>query len=133
MAVASAEANPVWKKAKETSDFELFLGPLERNVELRRRYIECFDPVDEPYDILLDDFEPETTSAEVETIFDEVKAELVPLIAELRERDVDDSFLSGSFPVDRQERLAKGVVELFGMRPQSWRLDPTEHPFASGA
>jgi len=29
----------VWKKAKETSDFELFLGPLERNVELRRRYV----------------------------------------------------------------------------------------------
>jgi carboxypeptidase Taq len=37
------------------------------------------------------------------------------------------------FPADRQERLAKTVVELFGMRPQSWRLDPTEHPFASGA
>jgi carboxypeptidase Taq len=62
-----------------------------------------------------------------------VKAELVPLIAELRERDVDQSFLSGNFPADRQERLAKSVVELFGMRPQTWRLDPTEHPFASGA
>jgi carboxypeptidase Taq len=133
MARAAAQAQPVWVEARSNSDFQRFLPVLERNVELRRRYIECFDPVDEPYDILLDDFEPETTSAEVETIFDEVKAELVPLIAELRERDVDDSFLSGSFPVDRQERLAKGVVELFGMRPQSWRLDPTEHPFASGA
>jgi carboxypeptidase Taq len=24
------------------------------------------------------------------------------------------------------------VIELFGHRPDSWRLDPTEHPFASG-
>ena len=51
----------------------------------------------------------------------------------MRERDVDDSFLRGSFPTDRQERLARSVVELFGLRPNSWRIDPTERPFASGA
>ena len=43
MAIASAEANPVWIEAKATSNFDLFLGPLERNVELGRRYIECFE------------------------------------------------------------------------------------------
>jgi carboxypeptidase Taq len=133
MARAAAEAQPVWVEARAASDFDKFLPALERNVELRRRYIECFDPFEEPYDILLDDFEPETTSAEVETIFDEVKADVVPLIAELRDREADDSFLRGVFPTDRQERLAKSVVDLFGMRPKSWRLDPTEHPFASGA
>ena len=133
MARAAAQAQPVWVEARAASDFARFLPALERNVELRRRYIECFEPHDEPYDILLDDFEPETTSAEVEVTFDQVKAELVPLIAELREQDVDDSFLRGSFPPDRQERLAKSVVDLFGMRANSWRLDPTEHPFASGA
>ena len=37
------------------------------------------------YDALLDDFEPYATTAEVTQIFDELKAELVPLIAELRE------------------------------------------------
>jgi carboxypeptidase Taq len=133
MARAAAEAQPVWVDARAASDFGKFLPALERNVELRRRYIECFDPSEEPYDILLDDFEPETTSAEVETIFDEVKADVVPLIAELRDREVHDDFLRGFFPTDRQERLAKSVVDLFGMRPKSWRLDPTEHPFASGA
>jgi carboxypeptidase Taq len=96
MAVASAEATPVWQEAKATSNFELFLGPLERNVELRRRYIECFGPQDEPYDVLLDDFEPEMKTAEVARIFSEIKEELVPLIAELRDRDADDSFLRGT-------------------------------------
>jgi carboxypeptidase Taq len=133
MTRAAAQARPVWVKAKAESNFELFLPALERNVELRRRYVACFDDVEEPYDILLDDFEPYTTTAEVREIFGELKAELVPLIAELRDGEVDDSFLSGSFPVERQERLAKEVVELFGFRPDTWRLDPTEHPFASGA
>jgi carboxypeptidase Taq len=133
MARAASEAQPIWVEARAASDFGKFLPVLERNIELRRRYIECFEPRDEPYDILLDDFEPEMTSEEVETIFDEVKADLVPLIAALRDQDVDDAFLRGTFPTDRQEQLAKSVVELFGMRPKSWRLDPTEHPFASGA
>ena len=133
MTRASAQARPVWVKAKAESNFELFLPVMERTVELRRRYVDCFDGVEEPYDILLDDFEPYTTTAEVREIFAELKAELVPLIAELRDIEVDDSFMTGNFPVDRQERVAKEVVAQFGFRPDTWRLDPTEHPFASGA
>jgi carboxypeptidase Taq len=133
MAIASAEANPVWMQAKATSDFGLFLGPLERNVELRRRYIECFGLQEERYDVLLDDFEPEMKTADVTRIFEEIKSELVPLIAELRDRDVDNSFLFGHFPLDRQIALDNEVVDLFGHRPDTWRIDPTEHPFASGA
>ena len=133
MTRSAAQARPVWLRARAESDFERFLPALERTIELRYRYVECFDGVDEPYDILLDDFEPETTTVEVREIFAELKAELVPLIAELRNDEVDDSFLHGTFPVDRQETLAKEVVTLFGFRPDTWRLDPTEHPFASGA
>jgi carboxypeptidase Taq len=133
MARAAAQARQVWIAAKAESSFQRFLPALERNVELRHRYVECFEGVDEPYDILLDDFEPYTTTAEVRETFDVLKAELVPLIAELRDSDIDDSFLhNGTFPVDRQERLDTEVVTLFGFRPDTWRLDPTEHPFASG-
>ncbi len=133
MARAAAEARPVWVNAKAASDYALFLPALERDIELRLAYIDCFDDVEERYDILLDNFEPEMTSAQVRDIFDELKAELVPLIASLRDEQVDDSFLTGTFPVERQEAIAKDVVALFGMRPATWRLDPTEHPFASGA
>ena len=72
-------------------------------------------------------------AAEVTRIFAEIRDELVPLIAELRDRDVDDSFLHGDFPVDRQIALNREVVDLFGHRPDTWRIDPTVHPFASGA
>jgi carboxypeptidase Taq len=133
MTRAAAEARTIWVKARAASDFESFRPALERNFELRQRYVECFGDVEEPYDILLDDFEPETTTAEVSETFAELKAELIPLIDELRKEEVDDSFLRGSFPPEAQERLDNEVVTLFGFRPDTWRLDPTEHPFASGA
>ena len=133
MARAAAEAAPIWLEAKATSNFALFLPALEHAVELRRRYIDCFDPADEPYDILLDDFEPETKSADVTRIFAEIKAELVPMIAELRGSEVDDSFLTADFPIEPQIALGEEVVDVFGHRPGTWRIDPTEHPFASGA
>jgi carboxypeptidase Taq len=133
MARAAAEARPVWVKAKAESDFPSFLPSLERIVELKLQYVDCVaDGAAERYDVLLDDYEPQTTTAEVRTLFEELKPPLVELIAELRQREVDDSFLHGDFPRDLQRRLALEVIELFGHRPDSWRLDPTEHPFASG-
>jgi carboxypeptidase Taq len=133
MTRAAAEARPVWVKAKTESDFRSFLPALERIVELKLEYVDCVaDGAAERYDALLDDYEPQTTTAEVRALFGELKPPLVELIAELRERDVDDSFLHGDFPADRQRVLAHEVIDLFGHRPDSWRIDPTEHPFASG-
>jgi carboxypeptidase Taq len=130
---AAAEANPVWVKAKAENDFASFLPVLQRNVELKLQYVDLVaDGADERYDVLLDDYEPQAKTAEVRAVFEELKPPLVTLIAEIRDREVYDSFLTGDFPVDRQEAMAYEVIDLFGHRPDSWRIDPTEHPFASG-
>ncbi len=128
-----SQALAAWAHAKATSDFESFCPWLEKNVELRLRYVDCFEDVDEPYDILLDDYEPEMTTAEVRRLFAEIKEELVPGIASLDGREVENGLLRGNFPAERQERLGKELIGLLGMREGVWRLDPTEHPFASGA
>ena len=127
---SAAEAYPVWVEARQKSDFELFRPHLERNVELRRRYAECFE-VDEPYDALLDDFEPGMKTAEVRTVFERLKEGLVPLIAEASAQEIDDSFLQGHFPLAAQRELEQVVLDRFGFREGSWRIDPTEHPFAT--
>ena len=133
MTRAAAEARPVWVKAKAESKFASFLPSLERIVELKLEYVDCVaDGTAERYDALLDDYEPQTTTAEVRRLFEELKPPLVELIAELRQREVDDSFLHADFPPERQRELAFEVIDLFGHRPDSWRIDPTEHPFASG-
>jgi carboxypeptidase Taq len=131
---AGSQGLRAWGEAKASSDFSAFLPALERNVELKHRYIECFDGAEEPYDILLDDYERGMKTARVRTIFDRLKAELVPLIADIGRRDDGslDGVARGPFPLEAQRAFSHEVVEAFGFRPGTWRLDPTAHPFASG-
>jgi carboxypeptidase Taq len=131
IARASSQGHAVWVEARAASDFARFLPALERNVELKRRYVECFD-VAEPYDALLDDYEPYMTAAEVRHVFDRLKQIQIPLIASVRDRDGGPE-LDGPFPVERQPELVAGILAELGFDPASWRLDTTAHPFASGS
>jgi carboxypeptidase Taq len=133
MTGAAAEAHDVWAKAREENDFALFLPHLERAVELKRRYIDCFDGYDEPYDALLDDFEPGMKTAEVRAVFDDLKAELVPLIAEIGSVEGDDAFMSGPWPVDAQHEYSLKIIRRFGFDESFARLDLTVHPFAASS
>ena len=47
-----------WLRAREQEDYGIMLPHLERNLELRRQYVACFEPADDPYDVVLDDYEP---------------------------------------------------------------------------
>ena len=75
---AASEGMEAWVVAREENDYAAFRPWLDRQLELKREYIACFEPADDPYDILLDDFEPGTTTAEVEGVFDRLKTELDP-------------------------------------------------------
>jgi len=129
---ASAEGLTAWAAAKDQSNFALFLPALEHAIELRRRYVACFDGFEEGYDVLLDDFEPGMKTAEVRAVFAQMKEELVPLIRAAADREVEDDFLHGPFATAPQEALSRELIELFGLLPDTWRLDPTRHPFVGG-
>jgi carboxypeptidase Taq len=127
---ASALGIAAWGPAKEQSDFEQLRPQLETLVELRHRYVGCFPPPDETYDLLLDDYEPLMKTAEVREVFTELKRELVPLIEEIRDAgEVDDSFLYGDFDPATQRALGLEILHAFGYREDEWRLDETAHPF----
>jgi len=130
---AGALGHQAWIEARERADFGAFLPALRRNVELKLRYVECFDGYYDPYDVLLDDYEEGMTSAEVDALFTELRAGLVPLIAAIAERAdaVDAAPLHGEFPVERQRALVRRVVEQLGWSADGWRLDEAAHPFAT--
>jgi carboxypeptidase Taq len=123
-----------WVNAKAESDFGAFLPHLERIVELTHRYVECFEPLDHPYDALLDDFEPGMKTAEVRPLLDRLRDGLRPLVAGIAEHAdaVDDACLHGDFPVQTQLALAREVVAMLPLERGAWRLDGTVHPFATG-
>jgi carboxypeptidase Taq len=134
IARAASVGQEAWVAARANSDFDSFVPYLERNIELARRYVDCFDEFDCAYDALLDNFEPGMTTAEVSTLFAELKSGLVPMVSTLAAHSdrVDGSCLHGSFPIDRQRLLATEVVQWMGFDHASWRMDDAVHPFATG-
>lgn len=133
MVKAHALGESAWEVAKEANDFAAFAPYLSRNLELARRYADCFDGFDNPYDALLDDYEPGLTAVQTTEIFDKLKAEIVPVVRELSERPLDDSILHGHFPIAQQRALARRVVGLMGFDDASWRMDESAHPFQSSS
>jgi carboxypeptidase Taq len=122
-----ARGYQVWAEARQASDFTAFLPALRRNVDLKLRYIECFEPSESPYDHLLDDYEPGMKTADVREAF----AVLRPALTELVQAapQVDASFLSDDFPIDEQRAFADEVLATLGFEDGAMRLDPTVHPF----
>jgi carboxypeptidase Taq len=129
---AGSLGRQAWGKARADSDFEAFRPFLEKNLELKLRYVDCFPEPEHPYDVLLDDYEPGATTAEVSRVFDRLKEGLVPLIAAIAEHAdrVDDGPLRGDFPEEAQRLLLLDLLERLGYDPESWRLDPSLHPFS---
>jgi carboxypeptidase Taq len=123
-------AQEAWAAARAESDYAAFRPWLDRNLELRRRYVDCFDRSDEDYDILLDDYEPGMKTAEVRAVFDRIKPELIALAGEVGGQE-EPEFMRGPFPEDEQERLSRLVVTRFGASWEHFRLDRTVHPFCS--
>src|SRR5581483_11211996 len=129
MTRAAAQGHHAWVEARKASDFASFLPYLRENVELRRRYAECFEWDDSPYTPLLDDYEPGMTTSEVKEVFDVLRPALTELVESAPE--VEASFLHGEFPVGRQRELGERIVATLGFEQGAWRIDPTAHPFCT--
>ena len=127
-AQTAAQAYEVWVKAREESDFASFRPWLERMVDLRCRYVECFAPYDDPYDVLLDDFEPGMKTDEARAVFAVLEPALVALVAE-HATDEEDDFMRGPFSIESQTALSRELIERFGATWDQFRLDTTVHPF----
>jgi carboxypeptidase Taq len=129
MAQHNSEATEAWVTARANDDYASFRPWLERTLELRARYAECFEPGDDPYDVHLDQFEPELKTAEVRRVFDRIRPVLQELTNEAARDDVEP-FETAFYPEDRQRELSVELMRAFGA-DDAFRLDPTVHPFCT--
>jgi carboxypeptidase Taq len=131
MSRAAALGYPVWVEARMRNDFASFTPALRANLDLSRRYVECFEgDFDEPYDALLDDYEPGMKSATVREVFEYLKEHQAPLVKEVAAGARIPAPEARTFPLEDQKRFELEVVRRFGYDDEAWRIDPTVHPFA---
>lgn len=130
----TALARPEWAAARRENDFDRFAPHLERILELKREVAQRIGYANEPYDALLDEFEPGMATAAVAALFDGVKANVVELLREIQSapRRPDGLLLTRHCPADAQVTFCREVAKLFGFDFEAGRLDTSTHPFCSG-
>jgi carboxypeptidase Taq len=134
VARTTALAQKAWAAAHAAADFAHFRPWLERIVELKRAEAECVGYADEPYDALLEDYEPGLRSAVVGRLFGALRRELVPLAERIAgaPRHPDAAVLRRHFPRDRQRRFGEAVAGAVGFDFSRGRMDLGGHPSCTG-
>jgi carboxypeptidase Taq len=122
-----------WQEARQKDDFPAFRPLLERMFQLKRQQAECLGYPQCPYDALLDEFEPGELTANVGSVLDKLRKELVPLVTRIgqSQRRPDTSLLTRRFPVEVQDRFAREAAAAIGFDFSRGRLDVTAHPFCT--
>lgn len=132
MAEAASAAKQAWKKARAEDDFAVFAPHLERIIDLSRQKADALGYDDTPYDALLDEYEPGTTTAIVVRLFADLRADLVPIAEAIAERaPADDRCLHGRFDPEAQWRFGEDVIRAFGYDFAHGRQDRSAHPFTT--
>jgi carboxypeptidase Taq len=129
----SSNALPVWEQAKSEGEFAQFEDTLEELVELRREYAAEIDPDRDPYEVLVEDFEPYLDIETIEEILGQLRDELPDLIEAVADSDVElSSPFSGTYDETDQEALVREALDELGYDWDRGRLDTAPHPFSIG-
>ena len=135
MSKTTSLSQQAWISARKNRNFGEFLPWLEKVIRLKREVAQAIGyGRGVPYDALLDEYEPGMTSADVVTLFDALKADLVPLIAQIRDsgKHPHRDILTRRYPIPAQQSFSLAAAEAIGFNFQQGRLDVAHHPFCSG-
>ncbi len=129
---ATSQAQQAWKQARGNDDFSQFAPHLERLVNLSVEKAEAIGYEDDPYDALLTEYEPGRTTEEVESLFDTLRDDLVPIVDTIDDApQIDNSILRGTYPESAQQAFGRSVIEDFGYDFDRGRQDVSAHPFTT--
>ena len=129
--VTTSQAQTVWERARKESNFEAFRPWLEKIVDFARQFAELIGYEENPYDALIEEFEPGMTARQLNEIIEQLRKRLVPFVRELTERGQRPrtDFLRGKFPIEKQRELTLRALKAMGYDLEAGRQDTSAHPF----
>jgi carboxypeptidase Taq len=134
---ACSRSEAVWREARPADDFAAALPGLEEVLALTGEVAAAkADALGaSPYEALLDQYEPGTSTAVIDRLFGEIEAFLPELLDQALARQARRSLppaLHGPFPVLAQRRAAVALMKRIGFDFAHGRLDESAHPFCGG-
>ena len=124
----------VWTKSKAENDFGQFVPVLQRLVDYQKRFASYRAKKGEKlYDSMLDMYEKDFNMELLDAFFEELKEVIVPLIREIRDhgKPIEDSFLTGDYPEDRQREAAEYLANYVGFDFKKGVMGISAHPFTT--
>ena len=133
LADTAARANSIWISARAHADFGEFSAVLSELIDLNREQADCLGWRDHPYDALIDLYEPDMTTADIDRIFTDLKSSLLPLVRDILPTMPKEkhSLLSQKFNVQSQEAFGLAVIKDMGFDFKRGRQDRSAHPFTT--
>ncbi len=129
-----SQSMEVWRSARQDNAFQRFAPYLERIIAFNLKKADLLGYKNHPYDALLDLYEPEVTTKEVEKLFGGLYKSLKPLLnAIVKAKPIDDSCLYGKYPHDKQMAFAQVILDAMGYDMKHGRVDISTHPFSSSS
>ena len=126
------DAQNVWEKAKNESDFPAFAPYLEKIVAYNVKFAGYYHPEMVPYDALLNEYEEGLNTATLDAFFAQLRETIVPLIAKIQEKpQIDDSFLYRHYPVEVQRKFSDYLMEVLTIDRGRCGIAETEHPYTT--
>jgi carboxypeptidase Taq len=132
IATTTSLAQGVWAEARAREDVAAFLPTLRRVLDLKRQEGAALAAGGDPYDALVDDYEPGVTGAAIAAMFKVMRPRLVALREKVLGADAPPSLI-GTFGHDHQLALSRELATVFGYDWSRGRLDLAVHPFSSGS
>ncbi|MBP1804349.1 carboxypeptidase M32 [Rubellimicrobium aerolatum] len=132
LARETSRAQGIWAEARKAEDVAAFLPTLREVVSLKREEGQAVAQGGDPYDALLHDYEPGTSSAELSAMFGALRPRLVALRDAIREAPKGPK-LDGLFDEEKQLALSRECALAFGYDLARGRIDRAVHPFSSGS
>ena len=129
-----AEAARVWVKAKKNEDYDSFLPTLEKVINFKRKVASYRKKEGQKlYDVLLAEYEKGFETELLDEFFCRLKEEIIPLLKEIKEhgKEIDNSFLTGGYPKEKQEEMARFLAEYIGFDFKKGVLSESAHPFTN--
>lgn len=129
----SSAAEAAWESAQADAEFDAVAPFLSDLRELTIERAEHIDPDRRPYAVMHDDSLPYIDLERVETLFDELRSKLVPLVDAVRESDIDpaDPF-DGTYNEATQRAVCEDLLDLVGFDRSRGRFDSSTYPLTLG-
>ncbi len=133
LAETTSLAYQAWVRARQESNLSIFAPWLRKIIQLKQQEARCLQSSNSLYEALLDEYEPEMKTSQLNRLFTDLRPRLTSLFKEIdsSSHQSNPHRLEGNYPTSQQQAFGYKVLTAIGFDWTAGRLDVSPHPFCS--